>query len=268
MATDMNSLAAAAACDGLDLTLSESGTGRPVLVLHGGGGPATVAGIAAHLSRTAHTLAPVHPGWEGTPRPDWLTGVDDLALTYLHLLHDRGLRDALVIGSSLGGWIAAEMAVRDTAGVIGGLVLIDAVGVDIPGEPITDFFALDPRGVAEHSWHDPDRYYVDPADIPADQTAIRQGNMATMRVLAGEPYMHDAKLLRRLHRVDTPALLLWGRATAWSHRPTAPPTPRPSATPASRSSPELGHLPQIEQPEATLALIDAHARRTADSTAA
>ncbi|MFJ1996666.1 alpha/beta fold hydrolase [Streptomyces asiaticus] len=267
MTTDMNSLAPAAACDDLDLTLSESGTGRPVLVLHGGGGPATVAGIAAHLSRTAHTLAPVHPGWEGAPRPDWLTGVDDLALTYLHLLHDRGLRDALVIGSSLGGWIAAEMAVRDTAGVIGGLVLIDAVGVDIPGEPITDFFGLGARGVAEYSWHDPDRYYVDPADIPADQRAIRQANMATMRVLAGEPYMHDAKLLRRLRRVDTPALLLWGE----SDRVVTPAYGAAYAAAFGNARfeviPGAGHLPQIEQPEATLALIDAHARRTADSTA-
>ncbi|MBI0293408.1 alpha/beta hydrolase [Streptomyces sp. PRKS01-29] len=268
MTTDIDSPAPAAACDDLALTLSEAGTGRPVLVLHGGGGPATVAGIAAHLSRTAHTLAPVHPGWEGTPRPDWLTGVDDLALTYLHLLYDRGLRDALVIGSSLGGWIAAEMAVRDTAGVISGLVLIDAVGVRVPDEPITDFFALDARGVAEHSWHDPDRYYVDPADVPADQLATRQGNMATMRVLAGEPYMHDAKLLRRLRRVSTPALLLWGE----SDRVVTPAYGAAYAAAFANAHleviPGAGHLPQIEQPGATLALIDAHAHRTADSGAA
>ncbi|MGO4426794.1 alpha/beta hydrolase, partial [Streptomyces sp. MCAF7] len=80
MTTDINSPAPDASYDDLDLTLSEAGTGRPVLVLHGGGGPATVAGIAAHLSSTAHTLTPVHPGWEGTPRPGWLTGVADLAM--------------------------------------------------------------------------------------------------------------------------------------------------------------------------------------------
>ena len=94
----------------LSLTLSEAGTGRPVLVLHGGGGPATVAGIVQHLSGSARVLAPVHPGWDGTPRPDWCTGVDDLALSCLHLLQDRDLDDVLVVGSSLGGWIAAEMA--------------------------------------------------------------------------------------------------------------------------------------------------------------
>src|ERR1700743_3984403 len=102
----------------LNLTLTEAGTGRPALILHGGGGPATVAPIAAQLSGSLHTLTPVHPGWNGTPRPEWLTGIDDLALLYLDFLADRGLSDVLVIGSSIGGWIGAEMALRDRAGMI------------------------------------------------------------------------------------------------------------------------------------------------------
>ncbi|MEU6257802.1 alpha/beta hydrolase [Streptomyces sp. NPDC047043] len=249
----------------LSITVSEAGpeTGRPVLVLHGGGGPATVAGIAQHLSGSgaARTLTPVHPGWDGTPRPDWCTGVDDLALAYLHLLEDRDLRDVLVVGSSLGGWIAAEMAVRDGGRRIGGLVLIDAVGVYVESEPIADYFALDPRAAAELSWHEPDRYFIDPAALPADQLALRQGNMATMRVLAGDPYMHDPKLLRRLGRVRQPALLLWGESDRIV-------TPAYGAAYAAAFGdgrlevvPKAGHLPQIEQPEATLALIDSQLRQ-------
>ncbi|MEV6736793.1 alpha/beta hydrolase [Streptomyces sp. NPDC051104] len=244
--------------DDLPLTLSEAGHGRPVLVLHGGGGPATVAELAERLSRVAHTLTPVHPGWDGTHRPGWLTGVDDLALAYLHLLSDRQLDDVLVIGSSLGGWIAAETAVRDTAGIISGLVLIDAVGVHIENEPMTDFFALDARGVAEHSWHDPDRHHVDPAGIPSDQLAVRQANMATLRTLAGDPYMHDPKLLRRLGRVRVPALLLWGESDRIV-------TPAYGAAYAEAFGdgrleviPKAGHLPHIEQPDATFAHIAAH----------
>lgn len=248
----------------LSLTLSEAGAGRPVLILHGGGGPATVAGLAQHLSRIAHTITPVHPGWDGTHRPAWLTGIDDLALAYLHTLRERRLRDVLVVGSSLGGWIAAEMAVRDSAGSITGLVLIDAVGVQVETEPITDFFALDARGVAEYSWHDSDRYHLDPADIPAEELARRQSNMATMRILAGDPYMHDPKLLRRLGHVQTPALLLWGE----SDRIVTPAYGAAYADAFGNGRleviPEAGHLPQIEQPEATFALIDAHLRRTSD----
>ena len=246
----------------LPLTLTEAGTGRPVLVLHGGGGPATVAGLAHHLSRTAHTITPVHPGWDGTPRPAWLTGIDDLALAYLHTLRERRLSDVLVVGSSLGGWTAAEMALRDTGGIITGLALIDAVGVRVDTEPITDVFALDARGVAEHSWHDPDRYHLDPADVPAEELARRQANMATMRVLAGDPYMHDPALLSRLEQIQVPALLLWGE----SDRVV---TPAYGAAYADAFGdgrleviPEAGHLPQIEQPDATFALIDAYLRRT------
>ena len=250
----------------LPLALSEAGTGRPVLVLHGGGGPATVAGLVAHLAQTTHTIAPTHPGWDGTHRPGWLTGIDDLALAYLHYLHDQQLSDVLVIGSSLGGWTAAEMAVRDNASIITGLVLIDAVGIDVPAEPIRDFFALDARGVAEYSWHDSARFYADPADLPAEQLALRQANMATMRVLAGNPYMHDPKLAHRLARVTLPTLLLWGE----SDRIVSPAYGTAYAAAFGNAQleiiPKAGHLPQIEQPDATHALIDAYTHQTSTAS--
>ncbi|GAA1974992.1 alpha/beta hydrolase [Amycolatopsis minnesotensis] len=252
----------------LSLTMSEAGSGRPALVLHGGGGPATVAGLAGHLARTHHVSTPTHPGWNGTDRPAWLTGVDDLAVAYLHHLRELGLRDVLVVGSSLGGWTAAEMAARDTTGVITDLVLIDAVGVRVKAEPIRDFFALDARGLAEYAWHDSARYYRDPAKIPAAQRAAQEANAATMRILAGDPYMHDATLLRRLRQVGVPALLLWGE----SDRIVTPAYGKAYASAFGDGRfqviPEAGHLPHIERPEATFAAIDAHLARTAAGTPA
>ena len=59
-----------------------------------------------------HAITPTHPGWNGTARPDWLTGIDDIAVAYLGYLEENDLRDLLVVGSSLGGWIGAEMAAR------------------------------------------------------------------------------------------------------------------------------------------------------------
>lgn len=241
----------------LSITLTDAGSGRPALVLHGGGGPATVAGLAAHLAATTRAIAPAHPGWDGAARPDWFTGIDDLALAYLHLIHDLGLRDVLVVGSSLGGWTAAEMAVRDNAGVITGLVLIDAVGVRVADEPIADFFALDARGVAEHAWHDADRYYADPATVPADQAARQQANLATMRVLAGDPYMHDPKLLRRLARVTVPTRLIWGESDRIVTPAYGAAYAGAFADAGFHTVPKAGHLPHIEQPEATYALIGA-----------
>src|ERR1700693_3976120 len=144
---------------GLEITLAESGTGRPVLIVSGGVGPSTVAGIATHLAETMHTITPTHPGWNGADRPEWFSGIDDLALAYLHYLGDNDLRDVLVIGSSMGGWIGSEMAVRDGAGRITGLILIDGVGIRVDAHPIRDFFGLDARGVARYAWHDSERFY-------------------------------------------------------------------------------------------------------------
>jgi pimeloyl-ACP methyl ester carboxylesterase/mannose-6-phosphate isomerase-like protein (cupin superfamily) len=238
--------------------LDEAGTGRPALILHGGGGPFTVASIADHLAGTMHTITPTLPGWNGTPRPAWLSGVDDLALAYLNYLEDNDLRDVLVIGSSMGGWIGAEMAVRDGAGRITGLILIDAAGIEVAGEPIRDFFALDARGVAEYSYHDAVRFYVDPATMPAERAATQRANIATLRVIAGDPYMHDPKLLNRLVRVRIPVLVLWGD----SDRIVTPAygAAYAGAFPNARFEviKDAGHLPQIEQPAATFAAIDAY----------
>jgi pimeloyl-ACP methyl ester carboxylesterase len=246
----------------LPLTLTETGPadGRTVLVLHGGGGPGTVQGIAAHLAGRGgmRVVLPTHPGWNGTERPDWFTGVDDLAIAYLQWLKDEGHRDVLVVGSSLGGWTGAEMAFRDDGAVIGSLVLVNSAGVAVPGEPIRDVFALDPREMSTYSFHDPARFAVDPAALTEDRIAAQKANMATMRTLCGDPYMHDPKLLNRLGRVRIPTLVLWGE----SDRIVSPAYGRAlaAAFPNGRfeTIAEAGHLPHIEQPAATFAALDAY----------
>ncbi|NUR61134.1 MAG: alpha/beta hydrolase [Catenulispora sp.] len=245
----------------LPLTIAETGapagTPRVALVLHGGGGPATVSGIAAHLSESMRVLTPTHPGWNGTDRPDWLSDVAALADVYLDLLTAAGHRDVLLVGSSVGGWIAAEMAARADAGRVGGLVVIDGVGITVDGHPMTDFFALDARGVAEYSYHDPERFYVDPTSLTDEQRTQRIGNMTALRALAGDPYMHDPTLSARLADIAVPTLVLWGEsdriATAGYGRAFA------ERIPAARFELILraGHLPQLERPEATFGAIDA-----------
>jgi pimeloyl-ACP methyl ester carboxylesterase len=241
---------------GIELTMAEAGEGDPALILHGGGGPATVGMIADHLAERFHTITPVLPGWNGSERPGELASMSDYADACLEFLDESGFMDVLVVGSSLGGWIGAEMALRDDARRIARLVLIDAVGVEVPGEEITDFFALDPVGVAEKSFHDSERFYVDPATLPAEQLAQQKANMETMRAVAGDPYMHDPDLLDRLEKVSLPALVVWGE----SDQIVTPEYGRAYAAALADGRFELvreaGHLPQLEQPEETLELID------------
>ena len=160
------------------------------------------------------------------------------------------------------------MAARDDAGLIGGLVLIDSVGVLVEGQPIRDFFSLDARGVAEYSFHDAERFYVDPANVPPEQAAQRAANMATMRVFAGDPYMHDPGLAVRLGRVEIPVLVLWGDSdrivTPGYGQAMAAAFPRARFAVISRA----GHLPQLEQPAATFGALDAFIHKNPGQPAA
>src|SRR5512138_2241071 len=129
------------------------------LLLHGGAGPMSVAGFAGLLSSSApaaRVLAPTHPGFDGTPRPAALTTVRQLAAYYAEQLDELGLDDVCVIGNSIGGWIAAELGLLRSPRV-SRLVIVDAVGIEVPGHPVADFFSLTFDQVMRLSYADPAR---------------------------------------------------------------------------------------------------------------
>jgi pimeloyl-ACP methyl ester carboxylesterase len=216
---------------GLDVTLTDTGTGdRTVLVLHGGAGPRGVATTVEHLAAGSRVLAPTHPGWDGTVRPEWFAGVDSLATIYLDLLEDEGIDDVVVIGSSFGGWVAAEMAVRDRAHVIGKLVLVDAIGPEVDGYRIE---LPGPRPGFE---------------MPERDVANFQAYMGTS--------MCDPRLSRRLARVTAPTLLIWGEEDT-----IVPPGFGKAYADAFADSrfevvPGTGHMPMLQDPTTTFRLID------------
>ena len=249
----------------VDLTtairLDEAGAGRPALLLHGGGGPATVQGLAAALAdgpgSPLHVITPTHPGWNGTERLAKVRTVADLARHYLDLLAQRDLSEVVVIGSSVGGWLAAEMAVQDAGGEprIASVVLIDAGGIEVPGEPIRDFFSLDPQGIAEHTFYDPARFYRDPATITTEQAAAQAANMATMSALTTGGVMSDPTLRDKLGSIGARTLVIWGDSdgifTPNYGRAYAAAVPGAEFVLIEHA----GHLPQLERPDLTLAAI-------------
>jgi 2-polyprenyl-6-methoxyphenol hydroxylase-like FAD-dependent oxidoreductase/esterase/lipase len=240
--------------DGLTVRVDEQGSGRPILVLHGAGGPPSVSGFVEALAEHAHVLAPIHPGFAGEPRPEWFTGVDDLALVYLDLLERLDLQDVIVIGFSFGGWIAAELAVRSTTR-LSGLILVDAAGIQVDGHEIVDMFSRRPDASSAPSNEQTAPFLNAPVTQSPEQVAARASNFQTLTVYGREQGMRDSKLRRRLARVRIPALVAWGendnildsdygRAYA-------------QALPNARFAliPEAGHFPQIEQPERLLNLV-------------
>jgi pimeloyl-ACP methyl ester carboxylesterase len=239
----------------IEVTVTETGTGRPFLLLHGGGGPQTFAGFAGLLasSRDARVITPVHPGFGGTVRPDALSTVGGLAALYVALLEELDLTDVTVVGNSLGGWIAAEMALLHSAR-IAGVIIMDGVGIEVPGHPIADFFSLTLDQVSQLSYHDPEKFGIDPAQLPPAIAAAMPGNRASLAVYSGST-MSDPGLAGRLAGVKVPALVLWGEAD----RIADPDFGRgyAAAIPGARFQllTGTGHLPQIETPEQTLEAI-------------
>lgn len=146
-------------------------------------------------------IAPTHPGWDGTPRMDSVASIADLATHYLARLREQGEHGVIVVGSSIGGWVALEMALQAaaddrSAGAVGAVVDMNGTGAVVEGEPGADFLALDARGLAEAAWHDPERGYRDPASLTDEQCAAQQSNGQAMAALAG-PTLSDATLLGR-----------------------------------------------------------------------
>jgi pimeloyl-ACP methyl ester carboxylesterase len=242
----------------VEVTVAEYGSGQPFLLLHGGAGPQSVTPFAELLAAThdVRVLAPVHPGFGGTPRPEALASVPGLAALYQALLDQLDLTDVTVIGNSVGGWITAEIALLKSPRV-SGIVLIDAVGIEVPGHPVADFFALTVDQVFALSFHNPDKFRIDPATLPPAAQAIAAGNRAALAAYAGTS-MSDPALTGRLSALEIPTLVLWGDSDqivdASYGRAYA------AAIPMARFQllPDTGHSPQLETPDQVLhALWDA-----------
>ena len=97
--------------DPADLEVVVQGAGRPILLLHGFQNLSPNAPFVDRLARHGEVIAPSHPGFGGSPRPDGFETVYDLVLLYLGVIAQLG-RDVSVVGLSFGGWLAAELAVH------------------------------------------------------------------------------------------------------------------------------------------------------------
>jgi pimeloyl-ACP methyl ester carboxylesterase len=246
--------------NGLEVTIDERGdaagaAGAGVLVLHGGGGPATVAGLAAALSEHAYVVAPVHPGFDGTPRVPWLDSAADLADAYLDLLEQLGLDEVMVIGNSIGGWVAAEMALRDIQGRVKSMVLLNANGIRPDNAAqVTDIRGMPPQAIGKLSFYNP-ALRPDPASMSEEQRATLAANQQTLAVYAAPDFMFAPKLRRRLHRVTVPVLVAWGTEDGIVSADYGRAYAAAFANGSFKAVAEAGHFPQIEQPAAVLGAI-------------
>lgn len=241
------------------MTISTTGSGATILLLHGGGGPGSVAGFATALSNHAEVIAPTHPGFAGTGRTDLVESIADLAAHYIDLIARRDKRDVLVVGLSIGGWIACEMAALGSDR-IGGLLLVDTVGAQFPGETVLDVFSIPREELARYSYHRPEAFRMNPAAMAIEQREAMAANFAALDFYGGALKMQDPALADKLATIAVPVSVVWGESdgVASPSYGRAFAAAIPDAT--FELIPECGHFPQFEQPQRlidlTLAQLD------------
>ena len=194
--------------DGCRTHLRRGGSGEPLLFLHGASGAPVVMPFMEKLAQRFDVLVPEHPGYGLSDEPEWLENIHDVAYFYLGFLKKLDLKNTLVVGSSMGGWIAMEMAVRDTSR-IKSLVLVSPAGIAAPGVRPADIFLMPPEEVVKNLFFD--QKLAQARLAQPENVDISLKNRHTTARLAWEPRLHDPFLPKWLHRIDVPVKIIWGR---------------------------------------------------------
>jgi pimeloyl-ACP methyl ester carboxylesterase len=235
---------------GVDLEILRRGAGSPLVLLHGLAPIDPAAPFLERLASHAEVIAPTHPGFGHSTRPDDFDTVYDLVHLYLGLLEALPYEAVTLVGLSFGGWLAAEIAAA-RARRVRKLVLVDAVGIKVSGRETADVFDLFNRSPAEaqrRRWHDPVTWAADYDAMEDEALVAHARNRDALCLYAWQPYMYNPQLARWLRHVSVPTLVLWGASDGI----VSPVYGRAYSALIPGARFELidaaGHHPEIEQP--------------------
>src|SRR5215213_7706767 len=229
--------------------LLRGGVGAPLIFLHGAAGLPGWLPFFEQLAERYEVLAPEHPGFGKSDNPAWIRNVPDLAMYYLDFLDGLRIEKVHLVGHSLGGWIAAELAIRNCS-KIASLTLIAPSGIRMRGVPIGDNFIWSPEETVRNLVHDQslaEEMLARP--ISEEEAELQLTNRFMAAKLGWEPRWFNPSLERWLHRIKVPTLVAWGvedkflpsrYAELWREKV-------PQA--AVELIPECGHMPHIEKPD-------------------
>ncbi len=229
----------------------EAGSGEPLLFLHGLPGIEVSELLLNRLAERYRVIAPRHPGFGNSTGTEHLLDLHDLIFYYLDFLDAEGLRGVPIIGHSLGGMFAAELAAVQPDR-FSNVVLMAPFGLWNPGYPVADFFSMTPKELAAATYHDAaSSVAVAAAQAPEDNEAYIHFMVERAKSLAtAAKYLWpipNRGLNKRLHRISAPTLLVWGESDRIV--PTRYADDFMAKLPAARLEmiPRAGHLPQLEQ---------------------
>ncbi len=233
--------------------LRTDGNGDPLLYLHSAGGLRGWDPFLADLAKSFTVYAPSHPGFETSTGIEHIDDIIDLVVYYNDFLDALGLDSAHVVGHSLGGMVAAELAALSPARVRK-LVLVSAVGLWIDAHPVADFFAMPPEELRAALWHDPE------SEVAKAAMAVPEGEQVQLAAFltrsqhlatAGKFLwpIPDKGLKKRIHRITAPTRIIWGQSDALA--PVAYAQEFQQRIPGSQVTimQRCAHMPMYEDPE-------------------
>jgi pimeloyl-ACP methyl ester carboxylesterase len=202
--------------NGTAVEMYSGGSGPPLVFFHGAGGS---SGWQAHhedLSAEYTVYVPSQPGFNGTEGPAWAKTITDVAQFNHMFIEALGLQNIVLMGSSMGGWVSAEMAAMDDHN-IDALILVDAAGIKPRQGEIAEIFMVSANTRLEQRFYDPsqvENYENYARELSPEEQLVVHSNAITASQLCWRPYLHNPSLPHYLARVDTPTLIVWGREDA------------------------------------------------------
>lgn len=247
------------AAAGVRLQLVRGGSGAPLLILHDEMGHHAWLRYHEALAEAYSLYIPSHPGFGATERQEWIMNMRDLAGWYLEAIDDLGLAQVNLVGFSLGGWLAAEMAAM-SPDLFRKLVLVGPAGIKPPTGEIYDMFLVVAREFLTAGFYDPEsvpefQQVCPEAPGPELAEAWEVAREEACR-LSWRPYMYYPGLPHLLHRLKRlPTQIIWGRDD--NIVPVSASQVYHESIPGSRLSvlENCGHHPQLEKTDEFVRLV-------------
>jgi len=233
-----------------------AGQGEPLLFLHGFEGPVGDASFLNRLAQSHTVLSPEHPGFGESGGFEQQHDIIDLVLHYRALIESFGGKPVVLVGHSLGGMFAAEIAAL-CPHLVAKLVLVDSYGLWLDDHPMQDPFMLSRAGLAEAKWATQDvaiRATLESRSQGVGDEYRMQNLGSATRFMWPIP---DRGLSRRIGAVHAPSLVLHGEQDALVPKVYAQAFADRLGGSRAEVIAKAGHFPMIEQEEAFMAKITA-----------
>ncbi len=227
------------------------GSGPPLLFLHGAGGNSGWQAYHEELAKSYMVYVPSQPGFNGTERPDWVYTISDLCHFNLEMVQKLGLENYILMGSSMGGWVAAEMAAMQDHN-LKALILVDAAGIKPQQGEIAEIFMVGAQTRLQQRFYDPSQvpnYDQYTRELTPDEQLTQHSNAEMASRLCWRPYLHNLSLPHYLAKVTTPTLIVWGRQDAIIPVECGELYEKAIANSNLKIIDNCGHSPAVEKPQ-------------------